>query len=281
MNQEIEPQYAGVPASELLETYNSHKAAQFPPKLAAALCAVSGSIKKLGKTEKNTFAKYDFVSVDKFYEAVGPLMADQGLHCIPDCIESDVVEGNVKYDKAGNERRGAPLLRERWAFTLIHEAGEVAGPYHRTVTVPAEGAQAHGSSESYAQKQFLRGLFRIPTGDKDDADYGDKPEHAPRRAKPKAQAQAGKAPDVKVQADKPIQLDPVSTEAPDLKAWCTPMSGMLKTAPTLEALDAWVSLNEATLDQVEEVAPKLRARLAEIHSERAQLLSEEIKEAAE
>lgn len=245
---------------------------QFPPKLAAALCAVSGSIKKLAKTEENKFAKYDFVSVDKFYEAVGPLMADQGLHCIPDCIESEVTT---------NAKTGKPLLRERWAFTLIHEAGECAGPYHRTVTVPAEGAQAHGSSESYAQKQFLRGLFRIPTGDKDDADYGDKPEHAPRQAKPKAQAQAGKAPDVKVEANKPIKLDPVSTEGPDLKAWCSPISNMLKTAPTLEALDQWVALNEATLDLVEEAAPKLRARLAEIHSERAQLLSEEIKEAAE
>lgn len=150
---------------------------QFPPKLAAALCAVSGKVRQLGKSERNQFAKYDFVSVDKFYSAIGPLMAESGIHCIPDCVESEVVPGNVKTDRNGEQRQGAPLLRERWAFTLIHESGECAGPFHRTVTVPAEGAQAHGSSESYAQKQFLRGVFRVPTGDKDDADYGDKPEH--------------------------------------------------------------------------------------------------------
>jgi hypothetical protein len=141
----------------------------FPAKLAAALVKVSSEVKQLGKSEKNAFAKYDFVSVDKFYAVVGNLMAANGVHCIPDCVESRVVE---------NMKTGKPLLRERWAFTLIHETGEMAGPFHRTVTVPAEGAQAHGSSESYAQKQFLRGVFRVPTGEKDDADYGDKPEHA-------------------------------------------------------------------------------------------------------
>jgi hypothetical protein len=143
-----------------------------PPKLAAALVAVAREVKQLGKSERNKFANYDFVSVDKFYSAIGSIMADKGVLCIPDCIDSEVVPGNVKTDNNGNQRQGAPLLRERWAFTLIHESGETyESPVHRTVTVPAEGAQAHGSSESYAQKQFLRGVFRVPTGDKDDADY--------------------------------------------------------------------------------------------------------------
>ncbi|MCJ8334644.1 MAG: ERF family protein [Epibacterium sp.] len=148
----------------------------FPPKLAAALCKVSGEVKQLGKSERNSFAKYDFVSVDKFYAAIGPIMAAHGVHCIPDCIESEVFSG----------KNGKPTLRERWAFILIHEAGECAGPFHRTVTVPAEGAQAHGSSESYAQKQFLRGVFRVPTGDKDDADYQKAEPHEIRQPAPKA-----------------------------------------------------------------------------------------------
>ena len=153
--------------------------ATFPPKLAAALCKVSGEIKQLGKTEKNTFAKYDFVSVDKFYAALSPIMSAHGIHCIPDCVESEVF---------ANQKTGKPLLRERWAFTLIHESGECAGPFHRTVTVPAEGAQAHGSSESYAQKQFLRGVFRVPTGDKDDADYQKAEPHQTSQRKSAAQA---------------------------------------------------------------------------------------------
>lgn len=160
----------------------------FPPKLAAALVAVSADVKQLGKSERNKFANYDFVSVDKFYAEIGALMAKHKLHCIPDCVESEVREGNTKYDQQGREKKGAPLLRERWAFLLVHESGEMAGPFHRTVTVPAEGAQAHGSSESYAQKQFLRGVFRVPTGDKDDADYQKAETHAASGRKSSAQA---------------------------------------------------------------------------------------------
>jgi hypothetical protein len=37
--------------------------------------------------------------------------------------------------------------------------------------VPARGAQAFGSAQSYALKQFMRSLFQIPTGDKEDADF--------------------------------------------------------------------------------------------------------------
>lgn len=50
----------------------------FPPKLAAALCKVSGEVKQLGKSERNSFAKYDFVSVDKFCATIGSLMAMHG-----------------------------------------------------------------------------------------------------------------------------------------------------------------------------------------------------------
>lgn len=162
----------------------------FPPELASALCEIGAEVKQLGKSEKNKFANYDFVSVDKFYAAIGSLMAQHGVHCIPDCVHSEVIPGHVKIDKQGNERQGAPLLRERWAFTLLHRGGQCAGPFHRTVTVPAEGAQAHGSSESYAQKQFLRGVFRVPTGDKDDADYQKAEPHAANRSQRKSAAQA-------------------------------------------------------------------------------------------
>lgn len=41
----------------------------------------------------------------------------------------------------------------------------------RTVEVLRNGAQAYGSAQSYALKQYWRGLLLIPTGDKDDADY--------------------------------------------------------------------------------------------------------------
>jgi hypothetical protein len=109
-----------------------------PPKLAAALVAVAREVKQLGKSERNKFANYDFVSVDKFYSAIGSIMADKGVLCIPDCIDSEVVPGNVKTDNNGNQRQGAPLLRERWAFTLIHESGEM---YKHRFTTYCDGTR--------------------------------------------------------------------------------------------------------------------------------------------
>src|SRR3546814_3442514 len=49
-------------------------------------------------------------------------------------------------------------------------SGERAGPIYKTVMVQANGAQAAGSAQSYAIKQFMRGQFMIPTGDADDPD---------------------------------------------------------------------------------------------------------------
>jgi hypothetical protein len=37
--------------------------------------------------------------------------------------------------------------------------------------LPLTGAQTSGSAQSYAVKQFLRGLLMISTGDKDDVDF--------------------------------------------------------------------------------------------------------------
>ena len=50
--------------------------------------------------------------------------------------------------------------------------------------VPASGAQAFGSSQSYAIKQFMRGLFQIPTGDDDDLDSQEKKTLPANTAKP-------------------------------------------------------------------------------------------------
>lgn len=216
---------------------------QFPPKLAAALCKVSAEVKQLGKSERNKFANYDFVSVDKFYAEIGALMAQNGIHCIPDCIDSEVTE---------NPKSGKPLLRERWAFTLIHESGEQAGPFHRTVTVPAEGAQAHGSSESYAQKQFLRGNFRVPTGDKDDADYQKAEPHSEtHRAPPPKQTPHPLPEDMLDWGDVLSSKDAQGFDyevgvysAGDSRTIFSALQAALNMTTTIGELERWVNENE-------------------------------------
>ena len=65
------------------------------------------------------------------------------------------------------------------------------GPVRRDVTVIAAGPQAYASAESFVTKYFLRSTFKIPTGDKDDADLHENTPIPARQASPKASLKAG------------------------------------------------------------------------------------------
>jgi len=138
---------------------------QMPKSIAAGIVKVMGSIKRLAKDNENKFQRYNYASIDAFLEAVGPLMAEAGIFIIPEEESTETVETEKK-----NSEGTTGWLRVHWSFIIGHTDGSLFGPLHRTVMVPASGAQAFGSAMSYAVKQFMRGLFCIPTGDGDDPD---------------------------------------------------------------------------------------------------------------
>lgn len=139
----------------------------FPPGIAKAVIAVMKAVGTLGKThERNdSGARYMFASVDDYYEHVRGHMADAGLFIIPgearDAETQEVTRTN-----------GKPMVvwNARFAFTLVHESGESYGPIYKAVSVQFTGATSAGASQSYAEKQLLRGLFKIKTGEADDPD---------------------------------------------------------------------------------------------------------------
>lgn len=121
-----------------------------PPKVTEAVAAVMKEVPKLAKGERNTHGNYNFASIDDFLEAVRPLMAKVGLVIASDEDDFEVID---------------KWLRMRFAFS-VHCGGESAGPYRRSIMVLASmGAQAFGAGQSYAEKQFLRSLFKIATGE--------------------------------------------------------------------------------------------------------------------
>lgn len=139
-----------------------------PADVASAISTVMAGVRTLGKDDRNNFAKYDFVSTDKFLAAVNPLCAAAGLVIIQD-EESVSIASTEMEDDYGKVKKKT-FLTARYSFVLAHKSGATWGPVYRTVMVSANGAQAFGSAQSYAQKQFMRSLFQISTGDKDDAD---------------------------------------------------------------------------------------------------------------
>lgn len=143
-----------------------------PPQIAAAIIAVKKNVKQLGSDERNAHGGYSYVSVDKFYERIGKLMADAGLALLIDETESEVKEG-----KSGN-----PWLFVQFSLSFMHETGIMSRPVRRSCALPISGPQAFGAAQSYIEKQFLRQVFKVPTGDRDADDTAPQENSAPGRA---------------------------------------------------------------------------------------------------
>jgi hypothetical protein len=144
-----------------------------PEAIAAAISGIQGSIRRVEKDGHNTDGgNYRFASVDAFFEFIGPLLAEHGL-----IIDMDEMDEGAEYYVVTKTYKGGGASEQRWmrarfAFTIQHRSG-VAWSHNpiRTVDVMVTGPQAYGSAQSYAFKQYLRTLFKIPTGEREDVDY--------------------------------------------------------------------------------------------------------------
>ena len=130
----------------------------------AAIAAAAREVRVVGKSERNKFDGYDFASIDKFLMLVNPICGRNGL--FPIVSQRDV----EFYDNVNSKGGKSVWARFYFDVTLHHASGETLGPFNMMVCVPMNGAQASGSAQSYALKQFFRSTLMIPTGDKDDAD---------------------------------------------------------------------------------------------------------------
>lgn len=156
------------------------------PEIAAAVIQVMAKVQKLKKSDRNKHAAYDFVSVDKFLETFNPLCAEAGLFFVIDEVETLITARSSYTDGSGRQRDVAPALTVTYNITLCHSSGKMMGPIRRHVTVVANGAQAYGSAQSYVLKQFMRSLFQVPTGDRDDPDFQPANEMSPELSKAKS-----------------------------------------------------------------------------------------------
>lgn len=155
------------------------------PEVAAAIVAVKKRIKQLGSDEKNTHAGYGYVSVDKFYAAIGPLMAEAGLLLLVDEVSTEVREG----------AKGNPWLFARYEMRFAHESGVLGPIMRRSCALPIAGPQAFGAAQSYVEKQLLRQVFKVPTGDKDaDAEAPQEGAAPTKRLAPLASSATGARP---------------------------------------------------------------------------------------
>jgi ERF superfamily len=149
-----------------------------PPEIAKAIVTVMAQIETLTKDAENKFAKYNYVSVDQFYDLIGRKMAAAGLFVL-------TFEKSIDISKRASTNDRGDVKESVWLSAvydvfLYHESGASFGPVERSISVPASGAQAYASAQSFVAKYFLRGLFMVPTGD-GDADGDEKRDLGTRR----------------------------------------------------------------------------------------------------
>ena len=85
------------------------------PNIASAMIKIAQAVPQLGKADRNAFAKYNYVSIDKYYETIAKLSAANGIGW--QAYEVD----NKLLPEIGKD--GA--LRITYAFDLYHESGDM------------------------------------------------------------------------------------------------------------------------------------------------------------
>ena len=202
-----------------------------PPSIAAAIIAVKKRIRQLGADENNPHGGYKYVSVDKFYASIGPMMAEAGLALLIDEVETDVKEGSS----------GKPWLFARYALRFMHESGAVAPPLMRSIAMPISGPQAFGAAQSYIEKQFIRQVMKIPTGEKD-AD-----ETAQNEVPPPRQQRAVPRHDHPMQQMRPAFE---GNGADDARVSANLMIKMFSEAKSIDDLDDLIDRHDGTIQQL-------------------------------
>jgi hypothetical protein len=134
-----------------------------------AVAKATGEMRRVAKEGRNVEQKYDFASIDDFLAMTGPVLAANGLVILTE-------ESTVEYFERQGKYNLTTWVRIEFQFTVYHLSGESLPQVTRTVETILTGPQAYGSAQSYALKQFQRGLFMIPTGDNDDPDQGPRAE---------------------------------------------------------------------------------------------------------
>lgn len=130
--------------------------------MAGAILSATKKITRLTKNDSNEADSYSFVGIDDYYEQVALKIAKE--------------EGLIWHlaEMPELEQRFQDVYQDwhiRKVFEVTIELGDQDRSGYRfsvvSVTMPYDGATNTGKMLSYADKAFMRQLFKIPTGEPD------------------------------------------------------------------------------------------------------------------
>lgn len=198
---------------------------ELPLSTMRKIMAVSKSLPDLKKNDENESGGWKFVSIDDYYDKIARHIAGQGLFWI-------MREHSIKPD-------GGDLMITYEADLIDDEAGMFKGFWRLTIPHPFQGAQTAGAALSYADKAFMRSVFKVVTGEPD-SDHLAKNGGAKKAQVQQAPAKPKKAPAY----DNPLDAFNLVKEE-------------FVNAPSMQSLNKVLTSQAATLNYLRDAAPDL------------------------
>jgi len=126
-----------------------------PGDIVQAISMIMSEIGTIPHDAENKHAGYTYASGEAIYEALRKLMAKQGLILLT--------------METGCEKTGdGKTIKATFQFILAHSKSTWTHPNNvRTVYQPWMGAQTFQAAQMYAEKAYLKSLFKLHTGEPD------------------------------------------------------------------------------------------------------------------
>lgn len=139
---------------------------QIPGSIIKAICEIKRSLSAVAKTQRNSHGGYMFASTDDIYAALTRKMGEVGLVIVT--LEDNCdIKRFEKTDKDGKTQT-VQWAHLEYSFVLATEDATWTDPRSkRTLYIQVTGPQTFQAATSFAEKAYLRSLFKLPTGDVD------------------------------------------------------------------------------------------------------------------
>lgn len=227
---------------------------EYPPKIAAALVAITRKVGAIAKLGHNTFHKYHYQKWEDVLVRLAPLLIEHGLIIQQSQIASAVSNGDA-------------LLSITYEFTIVNEQGEV-WPDRPEWTAISRLADAKGvyddkaanKCHTQAHKYFLIHLFKIRTEEVMADSDGDGGAQTRRRAP---------NPNAATIPDGP-HLIPVGDKTH--RSWADAYAAAVKRAKSIAEIQEWERINETPLQELWDNAKTIFQEIADLVTERLDAL---------
>jgi len=116
----------------------------------------------LKKDARNTHGGYNYVSIDDYYKEVARVAAEEGIHWHPRETANPSLE-QIQMKQVQT------VIKFTYGFDIYYAPTDEKYEDYFTCSIyhPFQGAQSSGSAMSYAEKLFMRTVFKVQTGEGD------------------------------------------------------------------------------------------------------------------